>query len=88
MSRWPISLEFEVDDREFQKYMRQAIRRGKDLKPPLKRSGVVMTRSFAENFKAQGRPNRWDPLAPNTIAQRRKRSENIYDIKNSQRQYI
>lgn len=77
MQQWPIKLEFRIDDKEFQKYIREAIDRGKDLRPALKQSGVAMMRSFADNFLEDGRPEKWKPLAENTIAQRRKKSRRV-----------
>lgn len=77
MSRWPISLTFEIDDKAFQKYIKDAIKRGKDIRPALKQSGMIMIRSFADNFKAEGRPIKWKTLSENTVAQRRKRSSRV-----------
>lgn len=72
MPRVAIELRTELDDKEFQKYIQEAIKRGLDLKPPLQRSAVVMFSSFDKNFKNEGRPKRWKALAPNTIAGRRR----------------
>ena len=77
MPKYGIAIRVEVDDKEFKKYMSQAIRRGKNLKPPLKRCGMVMLRSFSDNFKRGGRPKRWKRLTPNTIAGRRKQSKKV-----------
>lgn len=38
----------------------------------LERAGVYMHGSINRNFIAQGRPNRWRPLAPSTVARRRR----------------
>lgn len=43
-----------------------------DLDKPLRASGVYMLGSIERNFKAQGRPQKWQSLAPSTLAQRRK----------------
>lgn len=43
-----------------------------DLDKPLRASGVYMLGSIERNFKAQGRPQKWQALAPSTLAQRRK----------------
>ena len=77
MRQWPVELRVELDDKEAKGYMRELVRRGSDLQPALKRCGIVMTRSFALNFKQEGRPSHWRPLSANTIAGRRKGSSRI-----------
>lgn len=42
------------------------------VEKPLKASGAYMLGSIEKNFQAQGRPKRWDPLSPRTLAGRRK----------------
>jgi phage virion morphogenesis protein len=39
---------------------------------PLRAAGVLMLGSIEKNFKAQGRPNKWEKLADSTLARRRK----------------
>lgn len=39
-----------------------------DKRPVLEAAGALMRRSFAANFQAGGRPRRWEPLRPNTVA--------------------
>lgn len=39
---------------------------------PLRAAGAYMLGSIEKNFQEQGRPKRWDPLSPRTIAGRRK----------------
>lgn len=39
---------------------------------PLHAIGVYMLGSVERNFQAQGRPTRWTPLKPSTLARRRK----------------
>ncbi len=43
----------------------------KNLEPAFKASGVYMLGSIERNFKAQGRPQKWQSLAPSTLARRR-----------------
>ncbi len=45
---------------------------GQNLTPAFKASGVYMRGSIEKNFRAQGRPARWQALAPATLAARRK----------------
>jgi len=49
----------------------RAIDRMADLRPALRTAGNIMTRSFGRNFAAEGRPTKWAPLSPATIARRR-----------------
>ena len=44
----------------------------KNLEPAFRASGVYMLGSIEKNFKAQGRPAKWQALAPSTLRQRRK----------------
>lgn len=74
---WPVEFQMEIRDADLKRYMAEAERRGKDLKPPLKRCGIVMMRSFAMNFQQEGRPSKWKPLSPNTVAGRRKGSSRV-----------
>ncbi|MGA9768277.1 MAG: phage virion morphogenesis protein [Blastocatellia bacterium] len=39
---------------------------------PLRAAGTYMLGSIEKNFQQQGRPKKWDPLSPRTIAGRRK----------------
>lgn len=39
-----------------------------DLRPVWRQAGTIMRRSFAANFREGGRPDKWAPLAPNTVA--------------------
>ena len=44
----------------------------KDLEPAFKASGVYMLGSIERNFQEQGRPKKWQALAPATLAKRRR----------------
>jgi len=44
----------------------------KRVERPLKAAGVYIVGSINKNFQQQGRPKRWTPLAPGTLAARRK----------------
>lgn len=43
-----------------------------NLEPAMRASGVYMLGSIERNFKAQGRPAKWQALAPSTLRGRRK----------------
>lgn len=70
-------ITLDIDDKELQKYIVKALERQNNLSPALKKSGIVMLRSFALNFRSQGRPRAWRVLSPNTIAGRRRGSKRI-----------
>jgi phage virion morphogenesis protein len=42
------------------------------VEKPLKAAGAYMLGSIEKNFQQQGRPTKWDPLSPRTLAGRRK----------------
>ena len=60
-------------DEKVKALLKRAGNKAKDLKVPLKRCGILMLRSIDKNFRAEGRPTRWAPLSPMTIAMRRKK---------------
>jgi len=73
----PIEIITEIRDEELKRYISQVEQRGKDLRPALKRCAIIMYKSFGKNFQQEGRPRKWKPLSPNTIAGRRKGSRRI-----------
>jgi len=62
-----------VDDKKVVALLKRAKEKTKDLRIPLKRCGILMLSSIDKNFRAEGRPKRWAPLSPMTIAMRRKK---------------
>ena len=44
----------------------------KHVERPLRAAGLLMLGSVEKNFKAQGRPNKWQALSSQTLARRRK----------------
>jgi phage virion morphogenesis protein len=67
-----ISYEIKNDDK-VKALLKKAGNKAKDLRVPLKRCGILMLSSIDKNFRAEGRPKRWAPLSPTTIAMRRKK---------------
>jgi phage virion morphogenesis protein len=47
-----------------------------NMQKPLKASAVYMFGSIERNFKAQGRPTKWQKLSKKTLARRRKGQDN------------
>ena len=70
-----IELQMTVDSKEFHKQMRTLDRQNANIKPLFKRFQAIMIRSFNENFRQRGRPQKWMPLSAWTIAGRRKHSD-------------
>lgn len=67
-------ISYEIkNDEKVKALLKKAGNKAKDLKIPLKRCGILMLRSIDKNFRAEGRPKRWAPLSPMTIAMRRKK---------------
>jgi len=66
-----IGLEIKNNE-EIRALLKKAGDKAKDLRVPLKRSGILMLRSIDKNFRVEGRPEKWAPLSPMTIAMRRK----------------
>ena len=60
-------------DEKVKALLKKAGNKTKDLRVPLKRCGILMLRSIDKNFRGEGRPKRWTPLSPMTIAMRRKK---------------
>lgn len=76
-----LEIQVEIQDKELKLLLKAMERRGKDLKPYFKKVAILMTRSFGENFKREGRPKKWKALSKNTVAGRRKGSSRILQDK-------
>ena len=72
-----IELKVTIEDQGLKDTLKKMEAQGKNLTPFFKKARVLMTRSFALNFKNEGRPYKWKSLSPNTIAGRRKKSKRI-----------
>jgi len=69
-------IEYKISgDEKVKALLKKAGNKAKDLRIPLKRCGILMLRSIDKNFRAEGRPKRWAPLSPMTIAMRRKKGK-------------
>jgi len=74
---FPVDIRLEIRDEKLRKMLRDLSKSAADIRTPLKRSGVHMMSSFDKNFKQEGRPQKWQPLKPNTVAARRKQSSKV-----------
>ena len=59
-----------IDDREVVKLLKQLEETGKDMSSVMRQIAGIMADAVEENFKQQGRPDRWKALKPATIKQR------------------
>jgi len=67
-------ISYEIkNDEKVKALLKKAGDKAKDLRVPLKQCGILMLSSIDKNFRAEGRPKRWAPLSPMTIAMRRKK---------------
>ena len=67
-------INFQVmNDEKVVALLKRTREKAKDLRIPLKQSGILMLSSIDKNFRAEGRPKKWAPLSPMTIAMRRKK---------------
>ena len=72
-----VDIRVEIDDKEFNRYMRLMANNADKLRPFFNKATMIMLRSFDQNFREQGRPKHWKRLSPNTIAGRRGGSSRI-----------
>jgi len=56
-----ISPGIKIDDREMQKVCAKIVERGVNKKPALRTIGAIARESVRWNFRAGGRPNKWQP---------------------------
>jgi len=56
-----VGIKYTIDDRAAGASLKQAERRLDHPEQALKKCGLVLLRSIAQNFKAGGRPVRWHP---------------------------
>lgn len=70
MAREP--LDVEIKDAGAKRLLADVIDRMKHPKPALAVVGEIVTESIQRNFEKGGRPQKWKPLAPATIKERRR----------------
>jgi len=88
MAKPGIEFSITIQDEGLKALLSAMEARGKDLSPFFKKSALIMIRSFNENFRQEGRPSKWKPLSPNTVAGRRKGSKKILQDKSLLRQSV
>lgn len=88
MAKSGISLSVTIKDAELKRLLKEMEIRGKNLTPLFKKFAILMTRSFNDNFRQEGRPTKWKALSKNTVAGRRKKSSRILQDKGFLRQSV
>lgn len=67
-----IDIEAVLEDKDVQRLLSQLIAKGRDLTAAMKRIAAVAYGDIKDIFRVEGRPIKWAPLRPLTIALRRK----------------
>lgn len=88
MAKSGISLSIEIKSDDLKRLLKEMEIRGKNLTPLFKKFAILMTRSFNDNFREEGRPRKWKALSKNTVAGRRKKSNRILQDKGFLRQSV
>ena len=65
-------IEIRIDNQKVNDALLDIARRGENLRPLMKNIAGIMAHSTEENFKEEGRPDKWQELAESTIKQRKK----------------
>jgi len=66
-------MEVIIDDAEVRKLLKEKGSQLKNLTPAMQAVSIILHRIVMKNFDAEGRPKKWAPLAPSTIASKRRR---------------
>jgi phage gpG-like protein len=74
--------QIEGIDRLFNR-IRKLSADSKHVERPLEAAGIYMEGSVERNFKASGRPQKWEKLAPSTLKKRRKGDGKIQILSDS-----
>jgi len=65
-----LTLDVEINDAQFKRRVRKALRKSVDMEPAFEEVGEYMVSSITQTFHEQGRPQRWQPLSPVTLYNR------------------
>lgn len=66
------SVEIKIDNEEVNKKLLELAEKGENLRPLMKNVAGIFAYSTEENFKEEGRPDKWTDLAESTKKQRTK----------------
>ena len=69
------SIEIKIDNKEVESRLLDLAQRSENLRPLLKNIAGIFAYSTEENFKNEGRPDKWTELSESTIKQRTKNKQ-------------
>lgn len=68
-------IEIKLDNKEIESRLLDLAKRSENLRPLMKNIAGVFAYSTEENFKNEGRPDKWTELSESTIKQRTKNKQ-------------
>ena len=68
-------IEIKLDNKEIESRLLDLAKRSENLRPLMKNIAGVFAYSTEENFKEEGRPDKWTELSESTIKQRTKNKQ-------------
>lgn len=74
-----VSLSITIKDQGIKRLLSDIQRRMGDLTPAMKIIGQIVRTSIVRNFEKGGRPSKWAPLSPATLARRKGRAKILMD---------
>lgn len=66
-------IEIKLNNTEIEKYLLELAKKAENLHPVMKNIAGILAYSTEENFKSEGRPDKWIDLAESTKKQREKK---------------
>lgn len=66
-------IEIKLNNTEIEKYLLELAKKAENLRPVMKNIAGILAYSTEENFKSEGRPDKWKDLADSTKKQREKK---------------
>lgn len=68
-------IEIKIDNKAVNEKLLELAKRGENLRPLMKNIAGIFASSTEENFKEEGRPDKWTELADITIENRKKKDK-------------
>ena len=68
-------IEIKIDNKEVESRLLDLAQRSENLRPLMKNIAGIFAYSTEENFKEEGRPDKWTELSESTIKQRTKNKQ-------------
>jgi len=67
------SIEINLNNKEIERKLLELSKKGQDLRPLMKNIAGIFAYSAEENFKDEGRPDKWQDLSKTTKEKRKKK---------------